>query len=48
MLLDHSSPAPLRRYLTGHAVTEAFERGWERLENGELLTVAETAGFEIR
>ncbi len=47
VLLDHSSPAPLSRYLIGHDVTEAFERGWERLKNGDLLTAAETAGFEI-
>ena len=23
------------------------DRGWEELENGELLTVAEAAGFEV-
>jgi hypothetical protein len=27
-------------------VVEAFERGWERLVNGELLNEAEAAGFE--
>ncbi len=46
-MLDHSAPVPLRRYLIGHEVTEAFERGWERLKNGDLLTAAEIAGFEI-
>ena len=30
-----------------HAVTEARARGWEELENGELLTLAEAAGFEV-
>jgi len=30
-----------------HAVTEARARGWEELENGELLTKAEAAGFEV-
>jgi len=30
-----------------HAVTEARPRGWEELENGELLNVAEAAGFEV-
>ena len=26
---------------------EAIERGWDRLANGELIAVAEAAGFEI-
>ena len=30
-----------------HAVTEARARGWEELENGELLTLAEAAGFDV-
>ena len=47
VLFDHSTPAPLRRYLTDHLVTEAMERGWDRLENGVLLTQAEEAGFEV-
>jgi len=28
-------------------VVEAIERGWDRLANGELIAVAEAAGFEI-
>ena len=28
-------------------VTEARARGWEELENGELLNEAEAAGFEV-
>ena len=47
VLFDHSTPAPLRRYLTGHLVTEAMEQGWDRLENGDLLTEGEAAGFEV-
>src|SRR5437870_13903063 len=43
ILFDHSVPAPLRRYLTEHAVTEAMERAWDRLSNGDLLTEAERA-----
>lgn len=26
---------------------EAFERGWERLVNGDLLNAAEAAGFDL-
>ncbi len=47
ILLDHSTPAPLRYALKGHVVVEAFERGWERLANGVLLDKAEAAGFEL-
>ena len=47
ILFDHSTPAPLRYALKGHVVTEAVERGWERLVNGALLDAAEAAGFEL-
>jgi hypothetical protein len=47
ILLDHSTPAPLRYALKGHVVVETIERGWERLVNGALLETAETAGFEV-
>jgi hypothetical protein len=46
ILFDHSTPAPLQRYLKGHVVVEAVERGWDKLVNGALLEVAEEAGFE--
>ena len=47
ILFDHSVPAPLRDHLKKHAVTEAVERGWDRLSNGDLLMVAEAAGFDV-
>ena len=28
-------------------MVEAFERGWDRFLNGELIAVAEAAGFEV-
>jgi hypothetical protein len=28
-------------------VVEAIERGWDRLLNGELISAAEAAGFEL-
>ena len=47
-LFDNGTPRTLARYLINHhAVTEARARGWDELENGELLTVAEAAGFEV-
>ena len=47
ILFDHSTPAPLRRHIHGHEVSEAFELGWSRLANGDLLNAAEQAGFEM-
>jgi len=47
ILLDNNAPRGLVRALTGHAVTEARERGWATLKNGELLSVAEQAGFQV-
>ena len=48
VLFDNGTPRTLARYLIdNHAVTEARARGWEQLENGDLLTVAEAAGFEV-
>src|SRR5262249_15862315 len=37
----------LARFLVGHSVEEARVRGWEELKNGELLEIAEQAGFEV-
>jgi hypothetical protein len=47
ILFDHSTPAPLRFHLIGHAVTEARDRGWDRFVNGDLLNPAADAGFEV-
>ena len=47
VLFDQSTPAPLRPYLKAHTVTEARDRGWDRLANGDLLNAAEAAGFQV-
>jgi hypothetical protein len=47
ILFDHSTPAPLAPYLTGHTVTKAKDRGWDTLSNGDLLGEAERAGFDL-
>ncbi len=47
VLFDHSTPVPLSSHLTGHTVTEARDRGWDRLSNGESLAAAERAGFDV-
>jgi hypothetical protein len=47
ILLDHNTPAPLRYALHGHQVEIAYKRGWAELTNGELLSSAEEAGFDL-
>lgn len=47
ILFDHNIPAPLRRYLSGHQVDTARERGWEGLNNGELLGAGERNNYEV-
>jgi hypothetical protein len=47
VLFDQGVPAPLRHHLTDHLVETAHERGWSKLQNGELLRAAEAAGFEL-
>lgn len=47
ILFDHGTPAGIARFLSGHSVTKAKDRGWDRLGNGDLLIAAERAGFDV-
>ncbi len=48
VLFDNGTPRTLARFLIDlHTVTEARSRGWAELENGDLLSKAEAAGFEV-
>ena len=47
ILFDQGTPVPLRRYLTEHSVTTAYEEGWSNLSNGDLLKLAEDKGYQI-
>lgn len=47
VLFDQGTPAPLRRSLLDHDVKTAYEMGWSTLTNGDLLSAAESHGFEI-
>ena len=38
---------PLRRHLPRHDVATAAEMDWSQLTNGELLSAATDAGFEL-
>lgn len=46
ILFDQGTPVPLRRHLARHSISTAFEMGWSRIENGDLLDVAEP-GFAL-
>jgi predicted nuclease of predicted toxin-antitoxin system len=47
VLFDQGTPEPLRRSLTQYEVVTAFERGWSKLKNGELLDAAEKDGISV-
>lgn len=41
VLLDHCTPATLRKHLAPHEVKTARQMGWNGLENGDLLRKAQ-------
>ena len=47
VLFDHNIPSGAVRALPHHEVTEAIQRGWERMSNGELIANAEAHGFDV-
>lgn len=47
ILFDHGTPSGIAAALAGHEVTEARERSWDRISNGELLKIAAAAGFDV-
>jgi hypothetical protein len=47
ILFDHGTPSGIAGALTSHQVTEARDRGWETLSNGDLLRAAEDDGFDL-
>jgi hypothetical protein len=47
ILFDQGTPVPIRPFLKEHTVQTTAERGWDTLENGELLRAAEAAGFDV-
>lgn len=46
LLFDQGTPVPLRKYLPNHFVETAWEKGWNDIQNGELLRRAEDEGFD--
>jgi hypothetical protein len=47
ILFDNGAPNPIARSLIGHEVTFARQIGWHELANGELIQLAEEAGYEL-
>ena len=48
ILFDNNVPVGVRDFLTKHEVRTIVEMNWPpQLENGELLKVAEAAGFDV-
>ncbi len=47
ILFDQATPVPIRGYLDRHEVRTASQEGWGTLKNGDLLTAAEAAGFDV-
>jgi len=47
VLFDQGTPAPLKNKLLDCDVTTLPQLGWSRLQNGELISQAEIALFDI-
>ena len=48
ILFDQGTPAPLRNAFQLDNVETAFERGWSKLENGQLVQEAEAMGYNLQ
>lgn len=47
ILFDNGTPRGVAAALPDHTVEEARSRGWDTLQNGELLDAAEVAEFDV-
>lgn len=47
VLFDQSTPVPIRSHLAGHNVRTAAQERWDTLKNGDLLSAAQAAGFDV-
>lgn len=47
VLLDHNLDRRLKGDLPGHETATTYECGWADLSNGELLSAAEAAEFDV-
>ena len=47
ILFDHGTPRGLARALPEHTIITAKGRGWDTLNNGDLLAAAEAASIDL-
>lgn len=47
VLFDKNVPYLLRRHLIDYQVQTADDEGWGQISNGELISCAEEAGYQI-
>jgi len=47
ILFDNGVPWPVARSLVGHDVMFARRLGWHELRNGDLIRMAESAGYDL-
>ena len=47
VLFDQATPVPIRALLIRHTVRTAAQQHWDTLKNGDLLSAAEAACFEV-
>ncbi len=47
ILFDQGTPIGIRDSLSEHIIKTANQQGWSTLLNGDLLRVAEEAGFDV-
>ena len=47
VLFDQGTPSGIAAALSGHEVTEAIERGQDKISNGDLLKAAEAEAFDV-
>lgn len=47
LILDEMMPEELAPLLTDHTVDDVIDLGWRHVVNGKLLTLCESAGFQV-
>ena len=47
VLFDQGTPVPIAQSLSRHTIRTTQQEGWATLKNGDLLRVAEEAGFDV-
>jgi hypothetical protein len=48
ILFDQGAQVPIAAWIREHTVITTLEEQWDTLVNGELLRVAEEAGFDVK